>query len=178
VANADATARAWRFIEFGDRYFTRQDYRQANQRYKEAAEAAPNLAEAYLRQGQAMLATGQHAIAAVSFKRALKMAPDWSRVRFDIAELYADRAAARKAHLENLAQAAEQDPGNADLWLLLGIELHFSGEPDRARPFFERAADVLAADDPELARVVAGLATGPIAADGGEQDEEGAELRF
>src|SRR5690606_36217883 len=54
VVNEAAVARAWRFIEMGNRYFDEQNFRRAYVRYEKAAQAAPDLVEAHLLKGQAL----------------------------------------------------------------------------------------------------------------------------
>lgn len=157
-ANAAALARAWRWIDLGDKYFGKQEYRQAYQRYKEAAKSAPGLVEVYLRQGQAMVASGQYALAAPSFRRALKLDADLAQARFQLADLYGGNRLAQKAHLEALAAAAEKDPASGDLLLLVGAQLFFDGQTQRARPFWQQAAAMLAPADQRLSAIVSRVA--------------------
>jgi hypothetical protein len=169
-ANEQTLARAWRWIELGDRYFGKQEYRQAHQRYREAAKAAPGLVEAYLRQGQAMLATGQYTIAAPAFRRAFKLEADLRQARFRLGDLYGDNRVAKTAHLEALATAAEKDPANGDLLMMIGAQLLFDGQDARSRPFFEQAAALLAVADMQLAAVLNDLPDEPLVA--GQPDDD------
>lgn len=141
-ANAAATARARQFVAFGDERFREQDFSLAYQRYKKAAQAAPDLAEAYFRQGLAHIALGHYPSAAAAIKRGLAFQPRWAGSDFRLDQLYGDNRLAKTNHLERLADAAANDADNADLLFLVGIELHFDGQAARARPFFERAADL------------------------------------
>lgn len=131
---------AWRFIGFGDARFTKQEYPDAYQRYKKAAQASPMLADAHFRQGYSLIALGRYEQAAKALKRGLELDPGWAHSAFRNGELYVNDGAAKAAHLDALAQAAVQEPNNADLLFLVGVFLHFDGQKDRARSFFERAA--------------------------------------
>jgi len=135
-----ALALAWRFIGVGDAQFGSQKYRDAYQRYKRAAQSAPGLADVYFRQGLALMALGNYDLAARSFKRGIDLDAAWARSGFRLDELYGENQAAKTAHLETLAQAASNDPDNADLLFLVGVMLHFDGQSGRARPFFEEAS--------------------------------------
>lgn len=141
-ANAAATARAREFLQIGDERFSAQQYLLAYQRYKKAAQAAPDLADAYLRQGLAQIALGRYAPAAECVKRGLALEPCLSGSKLRLDQLYGENRLAKTNHLERLAEAASNDPGNADLIFLVGIELFFDGQTARARPFFERAVDL------------------------------------
>jgi hypothetical protein len=172
-ANAEAMARAYRFIDLGDRDFSAQSYRDAYQHYRDAARAAPNLPEAYLKQGQAKVATGQYDLAAAAFKRALKLGEVIDSATLDLADLYARQPIAQAAHLEALATSAEEFGEDADLLLLVGLELHFSQQADRAQAFLERAAEIYADSDAVLAAAVTQLSGGaPVEAEAQADDAE------
>lgn len=141
-ANAAAMARARQFVVFGDERFREQQFSLAYQRYKKAAQAAPDLAEAHFRQGLTQIALGHYPSAAAAIKRGLAFQPRWADSDFRLDQLYGDNRLAKTNHVERLAGAAANDADNADLIFLVGIELHFDGQADRARPFFERAADL------------------------------------
>jgi len=153
-APADAEARqaallasAWKLIGAGDTLFEAQRYVDANTRYRRAARAAPTLAEPYLRQGFALVALGSYDAAAGAFQRGLRIDPAWPGSDFTLAELYGDNALAKSGQLDALAKASEDDPKSADLLFLVGVLLHFDGQPDRARPFFQRAAQLAGEND-------------------------------
>lgn len=141
---------AWRFIGFGDAHFTNQDYADAYQRYRRATEAASTLATAYFRQGYALVALSNYQQAATVLKQGLELDPDWAQSDFLNDELYGDNQAAKRVHLEALAQAATDNPNDADLLFLVGVFLHFDGQRDRAVPFFQRAAGLAGPRDDHL----------------------------
>jgi tetratricopeptide (TPR) repeat protein len=147
ATNPQALNLAWRFLGFGDAHFANQNYAEANDRYRKAASAAPQLAESYFRQGYAFLAMGRYDLAVRAIRRGMDLNADWPTSGFHNAELYGDNPQAKAAHLEALAAASEKDPHNADLLFLVGVILHFDGKPERARPFFERAVQLLVGND-------------------------------
>jgi hypothetical protein len=150
IANAEATARARQFIEYGDARFQHQEFSEAYQRYRKAADAAPNLADAYFRQAFAQSALGRYLPAVKSLRRGLALQPDWPKSDFQLDRLYDRNRAAKETHFERLATAAEQQPENAELMFLLGVELFFDAQPARAHTFLECATDL--GLDAELAR--------------------------
>jgi len=141
---------AWRFIGFGDAHFANRKYADAYQRYRRAAEAAPTVAAAYFRQGYALVALSNYEQAARMLKRGLELDPAWARSDFRNDELYGDNQEAKRTQLEALAQAATDNPNDADLLFLVGVFLHFDGQADRALPFFQRAAGLGAAGNTHL----------------------------
>ena len=145
ATNPESIARGWRFIGFGDAHFANQKCADAYQRYKKAAQAAPTLAAAYFRQGYALVALGRYELAARALRRGLELDPGWPQSNFRNDEVYGDNLTAKTAHLNALAQAATNQPHNADLPFLLGVYLHFDGQRDRAAPFFQRAAGLAGA---------------------------------
>jgi tetratricopeptide (TPR) repeat protein len=142
VSNAAALARAKEFLKFGDEHFRAQEFSDAYQRYKKAASAAPDLADAYFRQGFSLLALGSYPSACKAFLRGLKLKPDWAESKFRLDDLYGANRLAKTNQLDQLAEAAGNEPHNAKLMFLLGIELFFDGQGQRARKFFVRAGDL------------------------------------
>ncbi len=142
ASNERAFELGWRFIGFGDAHFANQKYRDAYGRYKKAAEAAPSLADAYLRQAFALVALGNYPQAVKVLKRGLDLDPGWPGGEFQVDELYGSSQLEKTAHLGDLAQAAADQPNDADLLFLLGVLFHFDGEPERAAPLFQRAAQL------------------------------------
>jgi tetratricopeptide (TPR) repeat protein len=145
-SNQAARERAGRFLQFGDALFAQQRYHEALQRYKSAAEAAPDLAEPYFRQAQALIATNRIDLAANAVKRALALDNDVTRNGFHLDDLYGDAQIAKTAHLDGLAQAALNRPGDPDPLLVLGLFLYYDGQQERSRQFFTRAAELLGAN--------------------------------
>jgi hypothetical protein len=147
VTNVAAKERAGKFIAFGDTQFAKQNYNQALERYKLATQAAPDLADCFMRQGFALVAMGHYESAARAMRRGLQIQADWKNSAFQLDQLYGNDGIAKTAHLEALAQAVQDIPQSADLLLLLGLQLFFNGELDRAQPVFERSAQLGGNDD-------------------------------
>jgi tetratricopeptide (TPR) repeat protein len=130
--------RAQQLLTIGDDHFRKQHFDDAYQRYKDAAVAAPDLAEVYFRQGLALSALGRWEMAARALRRGLQFDSAWPRSTFRLDRLYGDNALAKTAHWETLAQAATERPHDTDLMFLLGVQLYFDGQRDRARAFFQQ----------------------------------------
>lgn len=141
--NAEQKARAGRFIGFGDASFAKQKYLAALGRYKTAIETAPDMAEGYFRQGLAHVALGQFENSAKAFRRGLVVRSSWRGSPFRLDTLYgAGGNPIKVSHLENLAQAVESNPYDADLLLVLGVALFFDGQVDRAELCFSRVTQL------------------------------------
>jgi tetratricopeptide (TPR) repeat protein len=144
--NPQSNNLAWKFLGYGDALFGQQKYAEANDRYRKASRNAPQLADAWFRQGFAMAAIGRYDLAVGAIKRGLSLDPTWPKSAFDLKDLYGADEMARNAHLDALAKAAEEKPTDGDLLFMVGVYLHFDGQADRARKFFQRAAEI-AGDD-------------------------------
>jgi tetratricopeptide (TPR) repeat protein len=153
ATNAKSMALGWRFIASGDAHFQTQEYAEAYRDYKKAAQAAPGLAEAYWRQAFALVGLANYDLAAKAMKKGMSINPNWADSGFRSDELYGANKMAKTAHLDGLAKAALDQPNNADLLMLVGVELYFDGQVDRAAPFFERATKLA----PELGPLAAGF---------------------
>ena len=145
--NADAKARAGRFLGHGDAQFRKQSFLAAIDRYKMASRAAPDLAEPYIRQGFAYVAMAKYESAADAFRRGLGIRSDWTGSPFRLDELYGDNQLAKSARVESMAIAVDANPLDADLLMLVGLHLFFDGQADRSEVFFTRAAQLGGNDD-------------------------------
>ena len=146
VANAEAKARAGKFIDFGDALFAKQKFREALERYKLASQQAPDMAEIYLRQGIAAVTMGQYESAGRYYRRALKL-DGWDSAHLRLNEMYGEHRIAKESHLEALAMAIQAAGHDANLLFVLGMEFYLDGQPDRAAPFFTRAGQLGGNDD-------------------------------
>ncbi len=142
ATNADQKALAGRFLGFGDEQFRQQKFLAALGRYKTALKAAPDMAEIYFRQALTYVAMGKYESAATAFRRGLRIRSDWQAAPFRLDQLYGDALLAKTGHIETLAKAVEQNSFDADLLMLLGMQLFFDGQRDRAENFFARAAQL------------------------------------
>jgi Tfp pilus assembly protein PilF len=152
---AEAVAFGWRFIHLGDGYFRNGKYSFACDRYRSAVQAAPRLADAHFRLGFALAALGRYDSAVKELDRGLEIQPNWAQSEFRLADIYGDNEQAKKAHLEAIAKAADDRGASSDLLFLIGVYLHFDGQPDRARPFFQRASQLAGGNVARLGPFVA-----------------------
>ena len=141
-----ATALAWRYITFGDAHFANQKYPDAYERYRKAAQQSPKVADTWFRQGLALAAMGQYERGSKAIKRGLEFKPDWANSDFTLDEVYRGDEVSKKARLDAMLKAADEEPNNGDLAFLLGVHLYFDGKRDRAATFFRRAAEVIGTD--------------------------------
>ena len=153
--NADTKARAGKFIGYGDALFAKQSYLAAAARYRTAAGIAADMAEPAMRQGFALVAMGSYESAAKAFRRGLAIRPDWSDSPFRLRDIYGADVLAKTSHFEALAAAVEANAFDADLIMVLAIELYFDGERERADLFFARAAQLGANEDRSLSAFLA-----------------------
>ena len=142
VTSAEWKAKAGRYIGYGDTNFGKQSYLAAVERYRTATQMAPDVAETYFRQAFALVALGQYESAAKTFRRGLRVRSDWSDSPFRLDQIYGDDQIAKTAHVENLAKAVEANPLDAELLLVLGMQIYFDGQPQRAEVFFARVAQL------------------------------------
>jgi hypothetical protein len=153
ISNLDSRTKARAYMAQGDSLFLEQRYAAAAQQYRAAASMAPDLAEANWRYGHTLVAMGEYDLAAHAIRRALAVNADIARSGFSLDQLYGTVGTAKASHLEGLAQAA-LDSDSANAYFLLGVTLHYSGEPARAEKFFAQAAEL---QGPEATHVAAFL---------------------
>lgn len=137
-----ARSRARTAIAVGDRYFREQRYHDAVQKYRDAVTAAGDYAEAHFRLGHAYTATGRIEEAATAFRRGTMLTDDITREGFQLETLYGNAHIAKRSHIESAAAAALEDPTRSDLLLVVGLFLHYDGQPERAAKFFTRSLDL------------------------------------
>jgi len=143
-ANAGTRARAWRFIDYGDRHLKAGRYREALTRYHKATRTFAELDAAHFRAGFAYLALDNFHRAAQAMQRGLQLNPDWPESQFVVEDLFDD--AAQRAVLNALAAHLQELPNDANARLLAGVMLHFDGEPDRAAKQFSRVMELAGED--------------------------------
>jgi|GEM_PF-1426126 len=146
TSNAESRRRADRYMAQGDELFLKHNWHSALQKYKLAGQLAPDVAECFWRQGHALVAVNQFGQAADAFRRALLLNEDTGRGGFRLSTLYADSEAAKNSHLEALAAEALRSTISSDAYFLIGITLHYHGEPERAQKFLTRAAELSSED--------------------------------
>lgn len=142
VISTQARQQARSYLAQGDQYFRDQEYHIAAQRYKSAASSAPDMAEAYWRIGHAYVASNRYELASGAYKRAIALDPAIAR-GVDLTALYGDSKLSQGSHVEALAAAALAGSDASEPFFLLGVQLHFSGEQERASKFFAHAAGIV-----------------------------------
>ncbi len=127
LSNPTARARAWRFVEQGDRHFKKGNYPKAAARYRKAATQASELAEIYFRQAFAETGAGRYPRAVMALRKGLRLQPNWPESGFVLEELFpsanAKRAIFRQLHLQ-----MEEHPLDADALFLLAVMQHFDDQ--------------------------------------------------
>lgn len=150
-SNAEQRRKAEQYLAAGDVLFREQKFHSALQRYKLASQTAPDMAETYWRQGHALVATANYELAGGAFKRAIALDADVTRGGFTLDEIYGGAAMAKQAHLESLAGWALKRSDSSESYFLMGVQLQFDGQAERAARFFDRAAELAGAGGEYLA---------------------------
>ena len=133
ATNAQANALAWRFIGFGDARFAEQKFADANERYRKASQSAPQLADAWFRQGFALSAIGRYDLAVAAIKRGLKIEPELGQIGFRPRKSStAPINSSRTPTSMPWPRPPKDKPNDANLLFLVGVHLHFDGQPERA----------------------------------------------
>lgn len=132
--------RADRLISSGDTAFADQIYARATARYRDAIARAPDYAESHFRLAHAYVATRQYNLALTSSLVALELAGSIRRDGFSLAELYRGNKFSRRQHDARLLDAAMREPEDGGLQFLIGLTLHYGGNPLKARDHFREAA--------------------------------------
>lgn len=130
-------------VDLGERLFRGQFYGEALSKFDSASGRAPAAASLHVRRGHALVALGRYDQAALAFRRALVLDPEFAQSDWRLARLYGSQnRAVLDKHVESLAGAALQAAGEPDLYFLIGVYLHFDGQHDRAQKFFRQAAEL------------------------------------
>ncbi len=133
---ADPRTKAWKYIDYGDRYFKEGKFRDALTRYRKAIAADPTLADARFRQGFAELASDRYPQAVTALRRGLALDPNWPHGDFILEEVFDDVV---KVNIEQALRARlTLSPNDADARFLLGVVRHFDGRPEEAQREFQQ----------------------------------------
>jgi tetratricopeptide (TPR) repeat protein len=149
-SSTESRAKGRELISAGDASFAEQKYSRALERYRSASRAAPDLAEPYFRQGFVLVAQGNDAAAVRAFGRALELRketdPAMSLEKICGPAIVADTN-------ERLAGALARAPLDRNLLTAYGMQLLYSGQPERARIYLSQAAELGALADDLVARL-------------------------
>lgn len=149
----EQAAKMQKELAAGNAAFAQGNYATALRHYEQASQAQPLEALPQFHQAQALFALGQYPKAIALCQRAMKWLPNWPSAAFAPRKLYGERGTQFDQHLSQLAQAVEKNPNDGGLLFLLGYQLWFDGQPEKARVLFRRAASLTvdtAAIDPFL----------------------------
>jgi len=141
-SNVDGRLRADQAIADGDREFASGRQRRAITKFRDATRRAPDYSAGYFRAGHAHTAVGDYDQAVTNFAMALEIARTTNRDGFTLDTLYQDDQQSKQQHLAALGGALRQRPNEGGLHFLLGLTLHYDGNPLKAREHFRRAVEL------------------------------------
>lgn len=141
VSSVSRIRRSLRAMSEGDTEFRAGDFFAAQTDYRTAIRSSPDLAEPHLHYGMAMIACGRFEDAAMEFKKAIDYDPSLVESDFQWQDLY-DDPAVMDEHFDKLAEFALVRKNDPEILFVIGVCLHFRGEPERAAPFLERVAEL------------------------------------
>ncbi len=139
-ANPSSRAAAEKLMGFGIEHFRQGDYTAARRRFRDAARRAPDLAEVYLRWAFTAIALDRYDEALTAVTKAIGLDDALVTADLRLKDMYADPTDC-ESDRNRLAQAALDDPTNADLLYLTALHLHFSGEAERAALLLKSALE-------------------------------------
>jgi hypothetical protein len=91
----------------------------------------------------ALAATRNYSQAVDEIQRAMRINPNWPRDGVALDELFgADNVLSKNAVLHKLASWVGEDIRDPDRLFLMGVLLHFNGDVDKSRVFFEAAYEL------------------------------------
>jgi len=92
-------------------------------------------------QADALFARKHYKEAAAAVEEGLRFCPDVPDKDVDLSKHFADPAV-YKLLLEDLRDAAEKNPKDAGIQMLTGYQLYFTGQKEKAKPFFEKTLEL------------------------------------
>ncbi len=114
----------------GDELTRRQAWAQAYVEYKRAVSYAEDRSEAHFRLAINLLTTRHYETAAIHLKRALFLDPQLPHSTLRLADIYGPNSELTvNSLISRLMQNVEEDVGNPERLFLLGVALHFNGDP-------------------------------------------------
>jgi tetratricopeptide (TPR) repeat protein len=123
----DPNVRKQKYLESGDRYFSKAKYREAAIQYANALQVDPRFAAAHYQLGETYLKLGESQRAFQELSRTVELAPDNYRAHIDLANLLItarnpdgsaneDYMKQAKAHLDLLSEKQPQNPEVFEAW--------------------------------------------------------------
>lgn len=123
----------------GDQRLRAQKWSEARAAYRSSVDAAPDRAEAHLRLGLCLVAIQRFDSAIHEFKRAIFIDPQLAQSGKVSKVIFGpDSQVVRASIISKLTDWVKDDYANPDRLFLMGVMLHFEGDP-RSQEFFEAA---------------------------------------
>ena len=154
VVRIGASYDAARSLEAGDAAFRAKRYGNATEFYRLAmTRRGGDKSPGHLRAGYALLAQSRYREAHHEFELAMRTLGENGSLAFQLDELYQDESE-KVEHLEQLAKASWQKPGESHLQTLIGLFLLHDGQMQRATTFFLAAQRASEGRDTFAARIL------------------------
>lgn len=129
-SSTEAKLRSLRAQVNGDEQMRKQNWQHAYVEYKKAVEAADDRADAHLRLGIALLTIQHYDTAMIELQRAFHLDPQLPQSGLTLRSLYGDNSDLTiNSIISRLTAHAEQDIRDPNRLFLLGMMLHFHGNP-------------------------------------------------
>ncbi len=132
-----------RALRLGNAEFMKGSYNQALRYYEQASRENPLDGQPWFYQGQALFALGQYHKAVTALHRGLKWQPQWPASAFQVRALYGENNKLFTQQLALLASAVDKNPNDDGLLFLLGYQLWFDGEKEKAALVLKRASSLM-----------------------------------
>ena len=114
--NNDPNVRKQKYLESGQRYFDKAQYREAEIQYQNAIQVDPRFSEAHYRMAQAAMKLGQWPLAYQELSATLQIQPEYFQARLDMANMLilGRQFPEAKEHIDKLV---EKQPTNPDVYI-------------------------------------------------------------
>ena len=115
----DPNVRKQKYLESGERYYDKGQYREAAIQYQNAIQVDQNFAEAHYRLGQTAIKLQQWPAAAQEFEKAVQANPEHAEARLGLANVFLDHSTQYVDAKEQLDWLQKNQPQNPDVFLAL-----------------------------------------------------------
>ncbi len=130
-----------RYVDYGDYYFKEGRYRDAADAYAKARTLLPADASLHFVMADAVFAVADYHFAAFLIGEGLRLEPGLARAETDKRLLYS-KPEVFEEHMSALRRYLEGKPYDAMAHLVLGYNLKFSGQPEKALAAFRRVLEI------------------------------------
>lgn len=166
----DPNVRKQKYLESGERYFDKGEYREAAIQYQNAIQVDQNFAEAHYRLGLTASKLQQWPAAAQEYLRVVQINPDHASARLALANLLLDHSTQYAEAKEQLDWLQQKQPHSPDYLLALAKYCDATKDVAGALAALNKAHDLA----PDRADIF--LARGVIEAEGQQWEQAGADL--